>query len=89
MAYDTQMGMLLLNKYQCLIEDIEDKHFSSDDVREDMLRSHKGVEKGLTGDTLWRKLEKEMMAVKTFASKFPGVNFLHLSCQVARPNYAR
>ena len=69
-----QMGALLLNKYQRLIEDIEDKHFSSDDVREHMLQGYKGAKKGLTGDTLWRKLEKEMTAVKTFASKFPGVN---------------
>ena len=69
-----QMGALLLNKYQHLIEDIEDKHFSSDDVREHMLQSYKGAKKGLTGDTLWRKLEKEITAVKTFASKFPGVN---------------
>ncbi len=69
-----QMGALFLNKYQHLIEDIEDRHFSSDDVHKDMLRGYKGAKKGLTGDTLWRKLEKEMMAVKTFVSKFPGVN---------------
>ena len=69
-----QMVALLLNKYQSLIEDIEDHHFSSNNVREDMLRGYKGAKKGLTGDTLWRKLEKEMTAVKTFASKFPGVN---------------
>ena len=69
-----QMGALLLNKYQSLIEYIEDQHFSSDNVREDMLWGYKGAKKGLTGDTLWRKLEKEMTAVKTFESKFPGVN---------------
>ncbi len=42
------MGTLLLNKYLHLIEDIEDKHFSSDDVCKDMLRGYKGAKKGLT-----------------------------------------
>ena len=65
-----QMGALLLNKYQSLIEYIEDQHFSSDNVREDMLRGYKGAKKGLTGDILWRKLEKEMMAVKSSSQSF-------------------
>ena len=69
-----QMGELLLDKYQRLIEDIEDEHFASAVVRDDMLRGYKGAKKALTGENLWRKLEKEMTQVKTFASRFPGVN---------------
>jgi hypothetical protein len=39
-----------------------------------MLAGYKGAKKSLTGETLWRKMEREMTEVKTFASKFPGIN---------------
>jgi hypothetical protein len=69
-----QMGELLLSKYRSLIENIEDRHFVSGVVCDDMKRGYKGAKKALTGDNLWRKLEKEMTQLKTFASKFLGVN---------------
>ncbi|MFM8621859.1 MAG: hypothetical protein ACKOB3_00525, partial [Holophagaceae bacterium] len=61
-------------KYQRLIGDISPENFVCETVRNDMLAGYKGVKKGLTGETLWRKMEREMTEVKTFASKFPGIN---------------
>ena len=64
---------ILLSKYQKLIEVIEDEHFVCETVRDGMLTGYKGAKKQLTGDNLWRKMEKEMTQVKTFTSKFPGI----------------
>jgi hypothetical protein len=60
-----QMGELLLSKYQHLIEDIEDEHFASAVVRDDMLRGYKRAKKTLMGENLWQKLEKEMTQVNS------------------------
>jgi hypothetical protein len=57
-----------------LILDIEDVHFLCETVHDGMLKGYKGAKKQLTGETLWRKMGKEMTQVKTFASKFPGIN---------------
>ena len=69
-----QMGDMILKKYQRLIGDIADEHFVCESVRNDMLAGYKGAKKSLTGKTLWRKMEREMTELKTFASKFPGIN---------------
>ena len=65
---------MLLKKYQSLIDEIAPEHFVCESVRHDMLAGYKGVKKSLTGETLWRKMEREMTDIKTFASKFPGIN---------------
>jgi hypothetical protein len=39
-----------------------------------MLKVYKGAKKQLTGENLWRKTEKDMAQVKTFALEFPGIN---------------
>ncbi len=70
------MGEIILTKYQGLIEGIKDHHFLCETVRNGMLKGYKGVKKSLTGETLWWKMEKEMTQVKTFASRFPGINCL-------------
>jgi hypothetical protein len=69
-----QQGEILLSKYKSLILDIEDVHFLCETIRDGMLKGYKGAKKQLTGESLWRKMEKEMTQVKTFASKFPGIN---------------
>jgi hypothetical protein len=69
-----QMGEMILKKYQRLIGDISGERFVCETVRTDMLTGYKGAKKTLTGEKLWRKMEKEMTQVKTFASKFPGIN---------------
>ena len=68
------MGDMILKKYQRLIQDIDPVHFVCESVRVDMLAGYKGSKKNMTGETLWRKYEREMTEVKTFASKFPGIN---------------
>jgi hypothetical protein len=69
-----QMDEMILKEYQRLIGDISGEHFVCKTVRTDMLTGYKGAKKTLTGENLWRKMEKEMTQVKTFASKFPGIN---------------
>ena len=69
-----QMGDMILKKYQRLIGEIGPEHFVCESVRNDMLAGYKGAKKSLTGETLWRKMEREMTELKTFASKFPGIN---------------
>ncbi len=69
-----QMGETLLKKYQSLIGEIAPEHFVCESVHHDMLAGYKGAKKSLTGETLWRKMEREMTDMKTFASKFPGIN---------------
>jgi hypothetical protein len=69
-----QQGEILLSKYKSLILDIEDRYFLCETFLDGMLKGYKGAKKQLTGETLWQKMEKEMTQVKTFASKFPGIN---------------
>jgi hypothetical protein len=65
---------ILLSTYQKLIKAIEDEHIVCKTVRDSMLKGYKGAKKQLTGENLWWKMEKEMTQVKTFASKFLGIN---------------
>jgi hypothetical protein len=68
-----QQGEILLSKYTSLILDIEDVHFLYKTIRDGMLKGYKEAKKQLTGETLWRKMEKEMTQAKTFASNFLGI----------------
>jgi hypothetical protein len=65
----------LLGKYRSIIEDIEDEHFESDQgLQEIMLKGCFSTKREISGASLRRKLKVEMTALKTFASKFPGIN---------------
>jgi hypothetical protein len=69
----TKQEEIILRKYTSIINDIEDHQFRMLSVCAAMLQHYSGGKKQLTGDTLWRKMEKIMTDMRLFASKFSGM----------------
>jgi hypothetical protein len=65
-----------LTKYVSIIDEIEDKKFEDDLVRNNMRRRYKGAKKDNNGQSLWRKYKTELTNLRGFAKKNPGIGNL-------------
>ena len=65
------------SKYIAIINDIEDDQFVDEAFScANMLRRYKGAKKDHTAQSLWRKYEQELTALRTFAKRIPGIGNL-------------
>ena len=65
------------SKYIAIINDIEDDQFVDEAFsRANMLRRYKGAKKDHTAQSLWRKYEQELTALRTFAKRVIWRSFL-------------
>ena len=67
---------VFFQSYMSILDEIDDDMFVHENIRVNMRIKYKNAKKENSEQSLWRKYETELMEIRNFAKKIPGVGSL-------------